>query len=554
MLQALTVLGILLLVQASTEEDCPTWFEQSDHGCECTAATLDLVVCEQYSNKTSVLFGYCLTFDNAYGTLSFGACPYNTYSSELYHTVPTDPTKLTQDMCGPLNRTGLLCSECQPGLGPAMFSYYRECKECIDHPWGWILFAIRVIVPMTTICTVMIVFRINLVSPALNGFVLVAQLITSEFNYNPFVINGFEKSYSIAKFVADCYGLFSLDFFTYLLPTFCASENMSMLEVVALEYVVAIIPILFIVFLYLLITLHDRGCRVLYVCWRPFHTCFARMRTSWKVKGSVINVFATFMLLSYCKFCSTSLYLLQSVAVREKSNDTIERLYYKVEYTIYSKEYQKFKLLAITVLIATVALPALSIMLYQLKTFQKIISFCHFHFFNEVANNLQGCFKNGTEPGTRDHRWFAGYYLMVRIMLICSVNSRNHYFNFIIVSSFTGFLIATLRPYKVNRYNTLDSLFWLLAVFIMTWNLHIKAYSTIWTWRYLVYILACTPLVYFFCYLLWGVITFAVRFFRQYVKKKRQTIASIQEMEGDDNVLPHRFLYPDEYSPLMKQL
>ncbi len=202
-----------------------------------------------------------------------------------------------------------------------------------------------------------------------------------------------------------------------------------------MDYLAWTSSILFIVFLYLLITLHDRGCRVLYVCWRPFHTCFARIRTSWKLKGSVINVFVTFLLLSYSKFCSTSLYLLQPVTVREKSENMIERLYYKVEYTIYSKEYLKFKLLAITVLIAIVALPALLITLYQVKTFQKILSFCR---FNEVANNLQGCFKNGTEPGTRDHRWFTGYYLMVRIILIFSVSSRNHYLNFIIVSSFTG--------------------------------------------------------------------------------------------------------------------
>ncbi len=181
MLQALTVFGILLLVPASTE-DCPTWFAQSDHGCECTEGVSGVVKCGHF-NKTSVLFGHCLTFDNE--TLFVGACPYNTYSNELYHAVPADPTKLTQDMCGPLNRTGLLCSECQPGLGPAMFSYYRECKECIAHPWGWILFAIRATVPMTIICTVMIVFRINLVSPALNGFLLFAQLITSEFNNNP---------------------------------------------------------------------------------------------------------------------------------------------------------------------------------------------------------------------------------------------------------------------------------------------------------------------------------------------------------------------------------
>ncbi len=82
--------------------------------------------------------------------------------------VSSDVSKLDEEMCGPLNRTGLLCSHCQPGLGPAVFSYYKECKECTSQPLGWLLFFVRLTVPLTLVCVVVIVFRINIASPVLN--------------------------------------------------------------------------------------------------------------------------------------------------------------------------------------------------------------------------------------------------------------------------------------------------------------------------------------------------------------------------------------------------
>ena len=95
-----------------------------------------------------------------------------------FHTIPSNVSKLNEVMCGPLNRTGVLCSHCQQGLGPAVFSYYRECKECLVYPYGWILFFVRFIIPSTVFCVLVIAFRINVASPALNAFVIAAKLST----------------------------------------------------------------------------------------------------------------------------------------------------------------------------------------------------------------------------------------------------------------------------------------------------------------------------------------------------------------------------------------
>ena len=245
------------------------------NGCKCGKLFKSLLECSQTLNETKIVEGHCLTYSNT--TEHFGSCPYNTNSFGINLTVvPSDITQLDEKMCAPLNCTGLLCSQCQPGLGPAVFSNYRECKECIKWPYGWIVYFVRLIVPLTLFCV--IVFQINIASPLLNGFVLAAQIVSSTLKNNLFIIDILGESYTATKFVADLYGLFTLDFFVQLIPSFCIKKNMSMHTVIALEYLAALYPILFTIMFYVCISLHDKGCRLIVICWKPFHKCFAKFR------------------------------------------------------------------------------------------------------------------------------------------------------------------------------------------------------------------------------------------------------------------------------------
>ncbi len=246
---------------------CPTWYlyqQTANTTSQCTCGgngyTHMFISCSHQLSQRD----YCVTLNNDMTYL--GLCPYNTlYVFGPHESITNDTLKLNEQMCGPLNRTGILCSECQLGLGPAVFSYYRECKECVPNHLGWLLFFLRFMLPLSVFCIVVIIFRINIASPALNGFILSVQLITNGFNNYPFVIRGMERSYSITKFVADVYGIFSLDFFTYALPSFCIREGMSMLTVLSLQYIEALYPIVVVWFLYICIVLHDKGYRILII-------------------------------------------------------------------------------------------------------------------------------------------------------------------------------------------------------------------------------------------------------------------------------------------------
>ena len=451
-------------------------------------------------------------------------------------------------MCGPLNRTGLLCSQCQQGLGPAVFSPYRECLECMDEPYGWILFFFLATFPQTILCLFVIIFWINAASPALNFFVLAAQITTNIINTTPSsVVNGF-----LGKLVATCYGFGNLDFFSYVLPPFCIKEGMSTLTVMALEYTVALYPIFFTVLVYYCITLHDNGCRLLVCCWKPFHWCFARFRGTWELKGSVINAFATILLLSYSKLCSISFGLLQSVELSDICGGSYRGVYYGASYEMLSKHHLPHVVLASIIVFIFVCLPAIFVLLYQNKVFQRCLNFCSFKcvLIRELANICQGCFKNGTTPGTRDYRWFAGLYLLLRIFFTVIVNQKNYHMYMIAMSCIMAVLVAIVRPYRIDVYNKLDSILWLDFAICNSWYVNALAFDDLKPGGF--YICFLIPLVYLIGYLVWRSVIFIVKKCRSKIaERKKLPTTEPDGTNGLDDQLPDRLLQPSEYTPLV---
>lgn len=134
-----------------SSQPCPTWFILESNQCVCgTTFPGNILDCSQLLNTTTIRSGYCLTLDNATQEELFGACPYNSNSSFLtFFDVPSDVLQLDEVMCSPLNRTGVMCSECQSGLGPTLFSKFRECKKCMSSWLGWTVLLVRFVLPST---------------------------------------------------------------------------------------------------------------------------------------------------------------------------------------------------------------------------------------------------------------------------------------------------------------------------------------------------------------------------------------------------------------------
>ena len=79
-------------------------------------------------------------------------------------------------MSSGLNRTGLFCSQCQQGLGPAVLSYKRQCVECFDERYGWLLYITATLIPTTILCFLTMAFQFNVTSAEMNAFVFVPDM------------------------------------------------------------------------------------------------------------------------------------------------------------------------------------------------------------------------------------------------------------------------------------------------------------------------------------------------------------------------------------------
>ena len=259
------------------------------------------------------------------------------------------------------------------------------------------------------------------------------------------------------------------------------SDQISPLHVIALEYIVAFYPLLLTVIVYICIQLHARDCCVIvYLCQvfcKCFSSCKQRWGRQWDPFASLVHTFAAFLLLSYSKIFIVSFQLLSYTQLHLPIGGTLSphrRVFHDPTLEWLGEKHLPFALLAIFILCIFVFLPALFLLLYPMKVFQKCLGCCGrrllaLHAFADV---FQGCYKNGTN-GTKDCRYFAGLYLVFRIILLPALYSTS-IFDFYheivsIVCLVTGSLLFLLfRPYKNSSWlNIWDSAVFSLTAFML---------------------------------------------------------------------------------------
>ena len=274
--------AVLLLVSVcggellqEDQSQCPTWFvPQVINGtsdvCECSTSVHDQPLkCDLCSNSIQLNNGNCMTYDESNDTV-LGDCPYSYYLYERHGShgwinVPQNVSDLNEFMCGGLNRTGLLCGKCQPGLGPVVLSNTLKCMKCLDNGLGWLLYVFLAAFPSTIFFLAILFCKIRITSGPFNALILVCQTLMAGFlSVTPAsVFPGTESIItkpiiSIIYTVVTIYGIFNLDFFRYVIPPFCVSSQLNMLQVLSLEYIVAFYPLFLIIVTYICIQLHAR--------------------------------------------------------------------------------------------------------------------------------------------------------------------------------------------------------------------------------------------------------------------------------------------------------
>ena len=456
-----------------SHQECPTWFipTSSKNGtvCKCGDSLSHVIQCREQLNQSYLIADYCMTHSWEYNSTYAGKCPFNAHPNKSndkqgYIKLPEEISEVNDFMCGKFNRTGLLCSLCRNGLGVVTLSPEAYCMECLNSLRGWVLYIFIILFPPTLFFFVIVFCQIKITSAEMNSFVLMSQLISIGVNQNPatYVTHQF---FALA-FITFC-GFWNLDFFRFVFPRFCVSDNLSQIQVVALDYISALYPFILVILTYVCIELHDRDCTVLVWLWRPFRKCFTHVKFLRKLnpKSSIIHAFATFLLLSYSKLIFVSVSLLNFTTIYNETGDQIgpHRMYYNATIPYLSSEHIPFFILAICILAIVIAPFTLLLFLYPTRWFQRCIG-CSgrgWHALHAFADVFHCSMKNGTN-GTRDYRYFAGFYLFGRFIYIVLYILIDTFHTLVVGNILLivfSLMVALLRPYKNNWSNFYECLF-----------------------------------------------------------------------------------------------
>ena len=387
--------------------------------------------------------------------------------SELITIMPANVSELNHFMCGDFNREGQLCGACKKGYGPALLKHDMQCTKCSSKNYGWALYLLLGFLPIAVFYLIIVMFQVSATSGPLNVFIFSAKIIAIAIDTNKIVLTAHgSQSWSniILQILVGFYAIWNLEFFHSAIPPFCVSVNITTLHALTLQYLAAFYPLLLIVVTYILIELHDRNFRILVWMWRPFHKCLAPLRGSlrWNPKASTVNIFATFLTLTYNKLIIVSGELLCEVNETDIRGNSSHFMLLAPTVSYCSTTHLPFAILAIAVLLTFTPLPPLLLILYPTKTFQKMlgclkIRWHALHIFTDV---FQGCYKNRTD-GKNDYRYFAALYFTVHISIfLASIfpNFRGLGWTICtIILIVASLLVALLRPYKKNWLNILDS-------------------------------------------------------------------------------------------------
>ena len=206
--------------------------------------------------------------------------------------------------------------------------------------------------------------------------------------------------------------------------------------------------------------------------WKQAQKFLTKRNHTWDSNNTIVDILATFLLLSYSKLLLHSLFLLTFnytltvnitdvtfYSTRTSPDPSID--YFDDVHVVYS-------VAAVLILFVMVLLPALLLTFYPFRVCR---SMCHLvgqtrfilHLFVE---KFCSCYKDGLDGG-RDMRIFASLYFYLRFGSVALIFfSFLEGDNIVVISSFFRFimfggvalLISTIRPYKKNYMNITDTL------------------------------------------------------------------------------------------------
>ena len=497
------------------EGSCPLGLYCYQGQCQCRNYPGGVARCE--GADLLVLKSFCITFDDQERVMLMGACSYTSFRKSAFSYIPFYRVESGTEnrFCSTLNKMGILCGQCLPDFSPLAYSFNMTCVPCPHPRWNWLWYIMAAYLPLTLFYLVIILFHVNTMSGHIHAAIIVSQAVSMSIMTR--LVTGYLEHFPysvaiVAKMILSLYGIWNLDFFRPFYSNLCL--GIDILPTLALDYAIAVYPLLLMVVSYLLIALHDRNYRVVTVPWSPFRRLFSLFRRNWDIKSTLVDAFVTFFFLSNTKFLTVSFDLLVPTKIYHISgiNYTVTYgLYYSADIEYFGEEHLPYALLAMIVTFVFVIFPVALLALYPFRFFQKFLNLFPFRWYilHTFMDSFLGCYRDGTQPGTRGCRISLALVLLFRMLALVVYAFTLSAMTYVIVGlllMMISFIVMAMKPFKtppaysnVSYAAYLQLLAFLYVVFAAV---TLGAYGTInWLWFLeIVSLLAlCLPLVDAFC-------------------------------------------------------
>ncbi len=467
-----------------TFKKCPPGFLLDQSNLECVGANYPFVL-TRTNLTSSIQRGYWIgEIDNRTVVAQCSYCPYNTeLPLSNYIDLPQDHSELEEFFCKDLQREGPLCRRCIEGYAPAVNSEVYKCVKCTaeNAKYSWLLYLLTEYVPTTIILLIVIIFNISVTSGPLNSFVFFAQVISTTFGVDADGLIPYPSITSAAEGLKHAYisiyGVWNLNFFlSFDWALFCLGPNVTTLHLLALDFIQAVYPLLLLIVIWILVTLYYSNYRIVVCIVRPLHRLFARSFGLLNLQRSIMDAFATFIVLSYAKFAATSAVLLYPNGLYTETGETVSFVSkYDGNYPFDSSQYSPFLVSSIlTSLLICILMPVL-LLLYSLKPFYRLLEKIHFTYLlpgekaSHFLNSFFHCYKDGANGGY-DQRYFASLLFFIKLIIIFSysyaLNWAQQYIIQQVLCTIAILMISVFQPYKRMLYNIVDACMFTILAFI----------------------------------------------------------------------------------------
>ena len=422
----LLIVKLSLSSVLATDTSCPTWhyYNNPTGQCECGFWLL----CSSDDNRVDIKIDQCATSSGQEDDYYVSYCPFTrtvNSTNRMYSEMPSNASQLDEVICGLYNRRGLLCGECKDGYGPTINSFDMTCANCSSlwSRYGISLYLFLQFVPTTLIFLCLVVFRFNITSGPLLGYILFCQTTTATTSHYSFIYDYLQHHVSLTLKVLFDLSMtvsqfWSLQFLKVIIPPFCMSEKLTGIHVHMLNLVPAIYPLVLVIISCILMELHAKNHTIVGILLKPFKIILSKANITAVTSDAVFHAFASFIFLSNFSVMFTACQVVNMVTVWNATGHFQKRVLY-TDPTVEWNTSIPYVLTAAVIVIFISLIPSLLLCIYPTRLYRYLSRFLSARkrlAITAFAEALHSCFRDGLN-GTRDYRAMAGGTFFIALLL-----------------------------------------------------------------------------------------------------------------------------------------